>query len=441
MEEFFSHPYIPNSKILNEMLKEVGINSIEELFNDIEKRDFEIFLNEKPMEEHSVYNEVKSMLLKNKVMKCFMGGGPWFHFVPSIVKHIILRGEFLTSYTPYQPEISQGVLQALFEFQSMICELYNMDVANASLYDLPTAIGEAALLASRVTGRREFLIPSSISEDEKSVIRNYTEPIGIKLIEMPFMEDGCPDLEFIKENGRAAGIYVETPTFFGTMETKLKDIVEIAHDLGALAIVGADPLAMGIFKPPGDYGVDVVVGDGQPLGIPPAMGGNSLGIMACRNDLKIIRQMPGRIVGLTITKDGKERGFVLALSTREQHIRREKATSNICTNEALLAIAAAIYMAVMGKEGMRRVAKKIFYNTQYAINKFKEIGLETAFRGIHFRDFTIKLDVNKAKRALKERGILGPREISKNIGLFAVTEIHSKKDIDELVEIIGGALK
>ncbi|MEM2450184.1 MAG: aminomethyl-transferring glycine dehydrogenase subunit GcvPA, partial [Candidatus Methanomethylicaceae archaeon] len=407
----------------------------------IEKKDFEIFLNEEPMEEYVVYNEVKSMLLKNKIMKCFTGGGPWFHFIPSIIKHIILRGEFLTSYTPYQPEISQGVLQALFEFQSMICELYNMDVANASLYDLPTAIGEALLLTSRVTGRKEVLIPSYIPEDEKLVIRNYTEPVGIKIIEIPFMEDGCLDLEYIKENGRVSGIYVETPTFFGTIETKLKDIVEIAHDLGALVIVGADPLAMGIFKPPGDYGVDIVVGDGQPLGIPPAMGGNSLGIMACKNDLKIIRQMPGRIVGLTITKDGKERGFVLALSTREQHIRREKATSNICTNEALLAIAAAIYMAVMGKEGIRRVAKKIFYNTQYAINKFKEIGLETVFKGIHFRDFTIKLNVDIVNKVLKEKGILGPRKISENIGLFAVTEIHNKKDIDELVEIIGGILK
>ncbi|MEM4609267.1 MAG: hypothetical protein QXI57_06520, partial [Candidatus Methanomethylicaceae archaeon] len=215
MEEFFSHPYIPNSKILNEMLKEVGISSIEELFNDIEKKDFEIFLNEEPMEEYVVYNEVKSMLLKNKIMKCFTGGGPWFHFIPSIIKHIILRGEFLTSYTPYQPEISQGVLQALFEFQSMICELYNMDVANASLYDLPTAIGEALLLTSRVTGRKEVLIPSYIPEDEKLVIRNYTEPVGIKIIEIPFMEDGCLDLEYIKENGRVSGIYVETPTFFG----------------------------------------------------------------------------------------------------------------------------------------------------------------------------------------------------------------------------------
>ncbi|MCX8169997.1 MAG: hypothetical protein N3D72_02790, partial [Candidatus Methanomethyliaceae archaeon] len=290
-----------------------------------------------------------------------------------------------------------------------------------------------------VTGRSEFLIPSSIPDDKKSIIRNYIEPIGMKIIEMPFLEDGCPNLELI--NNRAAGVYVETPTFFGTIETRLKEIVEIAHDMGALAIVGADPLAMGIFKPPGDYGVDIVVGDGQPLGIPPAMGGNSLGLMACKNDLKIIRQMPGRIVGLTITKDRRNRGFVLALSTREQHIRREKATSNICTNEALLAIAAAIYMAVMGREGIRRVAKKILHNTQYAIKRLEEMGVERAFKGIHFRDFAVKIDVKKVNMALEKRGIIGAREISRNIGLFAVTEVHTKEDIDEFVEIVGGALK
>jgi glycine dehydrogenase subunit 1 len=432
--DFFNHPYIPNASILNEMLKEVGIEKIDDLFNDVIKIDFD--LNIPILDEYSIYKEVKSILSKNKIYKCFMGGGPWFHFVPSITKYLITRGEFLTSYTPYQPEISQGVLQALFEFQSMICELYNMEVANASLYDFPTAIGEAILLSSRVTGRKKVIIPSSIPEDRKSVIRNYA--INLEIIEVPFLDNGCPDLEYIKKiiNKDIAGIYTEIPNFFGVIDFNLKELIEISHEVGAIAIIGADPLLMGIIKPPGDYGADIVVGDGQPLGIPPAMGGNSLGIIACKNDMRIIRQMPGRIVGMTRTIRG-ERAFTLVLSTREQHIRREKATSNICTNETLLAIAATIYMALLGKEGIKRIAKRIFHNTQYTIKRIKEIGLDTAFKGLHFRDFTIKgINIKKLNRFLKDRGILGGREISENIGLFAVTEIHKKEDIDEFIDLL-----
>ena len=432
--DFFNHPYIPNASILNEMLKEVGIEKIDDLFNDVIKIDFD--LNIPILDEYSIYKEVKSILSKNKIYKCFMGGGPWFHFVPSITKYLITRGEFLTSYTPYQPEISQGVLQALFEFQSMICELYNMEVANASLYDFPTAIGEAILLSSRVTGRKKVIIPSSIPEDRKSVIRNYA--INLEIIEVPFLDNGCPDLEYIKKiiSKDIAGVYTEIPNFFGVIDFNLKELIEISHEVGAIAIIGADPLLMGIIKPPGDYGADIVVGDGQPLGIPPAMGGNSLGIIACKNDMRIIRQMPGRIVGMTRTIRG-ERAFTLVLSTREQHIRREKATSNICTNETLLAIAATIYMALLGKEGIKRIAKRIFHNTQYTIKRIKEIGLDTAFKGLHFRDFTIKgINIKKLNRFLKDRGILGGREISENIGLFAVTEIHKKEDIDEFIDLL-----
>ncbi|MCC6013962.1 MAG: aminomethyl-transferring glycine dehydrogenase subunit GcvPA [Candidatus Verstraetearchaeota archaeon] len=433
--DFFIHPYIPNALILKEMLKEVGIENINDLFNDVPKVNFD--LNIPILDEYSIYKEVKSILSKNKVYKkCFMGGGPWFHFVPSIIKYLITRGEFLTSYTPYQPEVSQGVLQALFEFQSMICELYNMEVANASLYDFPTAIGEAILLSSRVTGRRKVIIPSSIPEDRKSVIRNYA--INLEIIEVPFLDNGCPDLEYIKKiiNKDIAGVYTEIPNFFGVIDFKIKELIEIAHEVEALAIIGADPLLMGIIKPPGDYGADIVVGDGQPLGIPPAMGGNSLGIIACKNDMRIIRQMPGRIVGMTKTIRG-ERAFTLVLSTREQHIRREKATSNICTNETLLAIAATIYMALLGKEGIKRIAKRIFHNTQYVIKRIKEIGLDTAFKGLHFRDFTIKgINIKKLNKFLKEKEILGGREISENIGLFAVTEIHKKEDIDEFIDLL-----
>lgn len=430
------------------MLKELGIEDTNELFEDLPSTRFEVReLPINPLDEISVLNEVRRSLSKNRVyLKSFTGGGPWYHYVPSIIKHLISRGEFLTSYTPYQPEISQGVLQALFEFQSMICELYKMDVANASLYDLPTAIGEAALLSSRVTGRRKFVVPASLPDDRKSVIMNYTEPLGIKLVEAPFSkEDGCPDLEHLKivVDRETSGVYTETPTFFGTINTNLKSFVEIAHDAGALAIVGADPLSVGIFRPPGEYDADIALGDGQPLGIPPGAGGNTLGLMACRDDPRLVRQLPGRIVGLTRSKDGSQRGYVLALATREQHIRRERATSNICTNEALLAIAATIYIATMGRQGIARVTKKILKNTNYVLERLKGVGIHPVFKGLHFRDFAVTVgDLGKVNHALHESGMLGGRDLEREFGmkgasLFAVTELHSKEDMDLFIKIVA----
>lgn len=444
-----SHPYLPNaSSVLEDMLKDLGIKELDELFRDCPSGGSEVKeIPTSPLDEVSVLNELKRSLSKNKVYtKSFTGGGPWYHYVPSIIKYLISRGEFLTSYTPYQPEISQGVLQALFEFQSMICELYKMDVANASLYDLPTAIGEAVLLSSRVTGRHKFVIPASLPKDRKSVIMNYTEPLGIKLVEVSLSkEDGCPDLECLKNavDRETSGVYTETPTFFGTINTNLKAFVEIAHDAGALAIVGSDPLSLGIFKPPGDYDVDIAVGDGQPLGIPPGAGGNTLGLMSCRDDPRLIRQLPGRIVGMTRSKDEARRGYVLALATREQHIRREKATSNICTNEALLAISAAIYIATMGREGISRVAKKILENTRYTLERLKKIGAPPVFNCLHFRDFAVKVgDLKQINKALHKNGIMGGRDLEVEFGmngasLFAVTELQTKDDIDLFVKVIA----
>jgi len=452
-----NHPYIPNaSSAFEEMLRDVGVSDTEELFKDLPKFHFKIReMPKEPMDELSVKTEVMRVLSKNAIFRnrCFTGGGPWFHYIPSVVKHIISRGEFLTAYTPYQAEMSQGVLQSLFEFQSMICELYDMDVANASMYDLPTSIGEAALLCSRVTGRKKIIIPSSLPRERKSVIINYTQPQGLLVKEAPYSaEDGCLDKECLKGliNRDVAGAYVESPSFFGTIDDDIKGVVDLAHDSGALAVVGSDPLSLGVFKPPGEYDADIAVGDGQPLGIPPGLGGNALGIMACRDDPRIVRQMPGRIVGLTQTKDGTKRGFVLALSTREQHIRREKATSNICTNETLLALAAAVYMSLMGRDGMARAARTILGNTKYTIDKLKRAGLAApVFRGTNFRDFAVSLkNVDGINKRLLKRGLVGGRDLSKDfpdlkgVGLFAVTEVHIREEMDVLVsalhEIAGG---
>ena len=452
-----SHPYIPNaSSVFEEMLRDIGVSNIEELFKDLPKSSFEIkVIPKEPMDELSVRREVMRVLSKNAVFhnRCFTGGGPWFHFIPSVIKHIISRGEFLTAYTPYQAEMSQGVLQSLFEFQSMICELYDMDVANASMYDLPTSIGEAALLCSRVTGRKKIIIPSSLPRERKSVIINYTQPQGLLVKEAPYSaEDGCLDQECLKGliDRDVAGAYVESPSFFGTIDDGIKGVVDLAHDSGALAVVGADPLSLGVFKPPGELDADIAVGDGQPLGIPPGLGGNTLGIMVCRDDPRIMRQMPGRIVGLTQTKEGDKRGFVLALSTREQHIRREKATSNICTNETLLALAATVYLSLMGRDGIAGVARAILDNTNYAIDKLKRAGLKApVFEGINFRDFTVSLgNVGRVNKKLLKRGLVGGRDLSRDfpdlrgVGLFAVTEVHTREELDELVsalhEIDGG---
>ncbi|MBM5804710.1 MAG: aminomethyl-transferring glycine dehydrogenase subunit GcvPA [Candidatus Verstraetearchaeota archaeon] len=446
-----SHPYIPNaSSALEEMLRDVGVSDVEELFKDLPKLPFEIKeIPKEPMDELSVEREVMGGLSKNVVFRnrCFVGGGPWFHHIPSVIKHIISRGEFLTSYTPYQAEVSQGVLQSLFEFQSMICELYDMEVANASMYDLPTSIGEATLLCSRVTGRRKVIIPSSLPRERKSVIANYTQPQGLLVKETPYStEDGCLDQERLKGlmDSDVACVYAESPSYFGIVDEGIKAAVDAAHDFGALAVVGSDPLSLGVFKPPGEFGADIAVGDGQPLGISPGLGGNSLGIMACRDDPRIIRQMPGRIVGLTQTKDGTKRGFVLALSTREQHIRREKATSNICTNETLLALAATVYMSLMGRDGMVRVARTILGNTKYTIDKLKRAGLAApVFRGTNFRDFAVSLkNVDEINKRLLKRRLVGGRDLSKDfpdlkgVGLFAVTEIHTREEIDVLVSAL-----
>lgn len=452
------HPYLPNaSSSQEEMLKRIGRDSIDGLFSDVPTTVSDIGIPTEPMDEASLSREVSKELSRNRVFsgRCFTGGGPWFHHIPSTIRHIISRGEFLTAYTPYQAEVSQGTLQALFEFQSMVCELYGMDVANASMYDLPTAIAEAGLLSARVTGRKRFIIPTSLPRDRVSVIRNYIEPQGIQLSEVQYShEDGGIDMDAFRRQlqkpGGAAGAYVESPTFFGTLEAHAEEAVDAIHDAGGLVVMGADPLSLGVLKPPGEMGADVAVGDGQPLGIPPGFGGNTLGIMACRGDQRILRQMPGRIVGMTSEKDAAgpapRDGYVLALATREQHIRREKATSNICTNETLLAISAALYISLMGKAGLEGVAKAILSRTKYAEERLMSCGVEPIFSGTKFRELAVKVnDPAAVNRTLRNRGFAGGRALRDDFPelrgglLFAFTEASSKDDIDLFLEAVADA--
>lgn len=455
--------YMPNDtvEIKEKMMKDVGIEDIEDLFSDIDERiRLKKKLNlPKPLSELEVKREVEKILEKNRSFKdfvCFLGAGVWPHYVPSVVDEIALRSEFLTSYTPYQPEISQGMLQALFEYQSMICELLNMDVANCSMYDWASSLGEAARMAARVTKRDIFLVPHYISPSRLMVLRSYAEPAGIRVLRIKqSIENGQIDLEDLKSkvSKDTAGVYIENPSYMGFLIENPDEIAEIAHDSEALFIVGVDPTSLGILEPPGNYGADIVIGEGQPLGNYMNGGGSLLGIFACRDDDALIRQMPGRIIGMTTTVDGKDRAFCMVLQTREQHIRRHRATSNICTNEALCALRAAVYMALLGPRGFRELGEIILSKTIYAIKKLSKIsGLKVPFfKAPHFKEFTVNFDgasatVKEVNEDLMERGIIGGKPLKdefKELGetaLYCVTEMHTKQDIDNLYSQIAQIL-
>jgi len=451
------HPYIPNSnpKIKKEMMKEVGIKNIDELYADIPEKYFlkkQLNLPE-ALPEFEVKRHIEALLSKNKTcedMPIFLGAGCWPHHVPAAVKEVVQRSEFLTSYTPYQPEISQGMLQALFEYQSMICELTAMDIANCSMYDWASALGEAARMASRVTKRNEVLVPRIIHPERRATLQTYAEPAGIDLREIAYNpETGQLDLNDLesKISTKTAAVYVENPSYLGFVEERVDEIGGLAHKHGALFIVGVDPTSLGIFKPPGEYGADIVIGEAQPLGNPMNFGGPLLGIFACRDDLNLVRQMPGRIIGLTTTTDGDRHGFCMVLQTREQHIRREKATSNICSNEALCAVASAVYMALLGPQGLRELGETIMYRANYVMRLLSRIkGVKApVFKSVHFKEFTVNFDsaglsVKTVNERLLGMGVHGGKDISREFpelgqtGLYCVTEVHSKEDIELLAK-------
>jgi glycine dehydrogenase subunit 1 len=458
-----NHPYIPNSQqeIQQEMMREIGIRSIDELFADIpEKYRLKTPLDlPSQLSELEVKKHVEQLLSKNKTcndMSSFLGAGCWPHYVPAVVKEIVQRSELLTSYTPYQPEISQGMLQALFEYQSMICELTDMSVANCSMYDWASALGEAARMATRITGRREILIPRIIHPERAKTLQVYTEPAGINVKQVGYdKKTGQLSIEDLKSkiSEKTAAVYLENPSYFGFVEAHVDEISKQAHANNALFIVGVDPSSLGILRPPGDYGADIAIGEAQPLGNSMNFGGPLLGILACRHDMNLIRQMPGRIIGLTTTVDGSSQGFCMALQTREQHIRREKATSNICTNEALCAVASAVYMALLGPEGFRDLGEAIMCNSKYAISLLSRIrGVKVPiFESAHFKEFTVNFDdtglsVKQIHAKLLQHGIHGGKDISKEFpelgetAVYCTTEMHSKDEIKSLATTLDEIL-
>ena len=443
-------------------MREIGIRSIEELFSDIpEKFRLKRKLNvpEKGLSEFEVKKHVEALLSRSETcndMPVFLGAGCWPHYVPAVVKEIAQRSEFLTSYTPYQPETSQGMLQALFEYQSMICEITGMGVANCSMYDWASALGEAARMAARVKGRHEILIPKIISPERAATLKVYAEPAGISVRQVEFdAEKGYINLEDLRNaiSDKTAAVYIENPSYLGFIETQVDEISKETHANDALFIVGVDPTSLGILRPPGDYEADIVIGEAQPLGNPMNFGGPLLGIFACREDMALVRQMPGRIIGMTRTQDGTKNGFCMALQTREQHIRREKATSNICSNEALCSVASAVYMALLGPEGLRELGETVMYNANYAVHLLSKIGGVKApvFKSAHFKEFTVNLDetglsVKDVNQRLLGRRIHGGKDVSSEFSelgqtaLYCVTEMHSRDEIESLAAALEGIL-
>ena len=431
-----SIPYLPNTQSQRqEMLAAVGAASVEELFRDIPQAHRSPSLDlPAPLSELELRQELEDLAARNadtSRYSCFLGAGAYHHFVPAVVQHVTARGEFATAYTPYQPEVAQGTLQTTYEFQSLACLLFHMEVANAGMYDGATALAEAALMACRVTGRERIGVLDTLSPRYRQVVETYTLPQGLKL------DTVSPQLADLPQD--VACLLVQHPNFYGYLEDtdRLRDL---AHGSGALLVVSMNPIAMGMLQPPGDHGADIAVAEAQPLGVPLSFGGPYMGLFTCRE--RFLRQMPGRIVGRTTDTRGRT-GYVLTLQTREQHIRRERATSNICTSEALIGLAVTSYLATLGPEGMRQVAELCYHKAHYLASRIAELpGYSLPLSGSFFNEFVVQCPrpPQEVNQHLLERGIIGGLDISDHIPggmLLCATEMNPRQELDSLVEALG----
>jgi glycine dehydrogenase subunit 1 len=444
--------YISNTHAQRkEMLAAVGATNIEDLLTRIpEKARLSRPLNlPSAMAEQDLVNHMRALASKNAdadSSTCFLGAGSYDHYIPSPINHLISRSEFFTAYTPYQPEASQGTLRTIYEYQTMIAELTGMDVANASIYDGGSSLAEAALMAHSVTDRLEVVVSRGVNPLYRRVMATYCEGPRLKIREVS-AGDGSTDPDALRRvtTKKTAAVIIQSPNFFGCLE-ELPAAAEIAHGVGALLIVVVDPVSLGLLAPPGDAGADIVVGEGQGLGVPMSYGGPNLGVFAATKEL--VRRMPGRLVGATVDLDGR-RGFVLTLQTREQHIRREKATSNICTNVALCALMATIYLAVMGKQGLRKVGELALAKAHYAAEALSAVpGVRLRFRAPFFKEFVVQLPKSPeraVKRLLKEKILAGvplkPFDRTlRDCLLVAVTERRTKAEIDHFADALRRAV-
>lgn len=442
--------YIPHTEQdIAEMLDRIGVDSVEALLAEIPealrvKGELDV---PSAYDEHRLLGRLFELSRQNKNLisdlVCFLGAGMYDRYIPASVGAIISRGEYLTAYTPYQPELSQGYLQTIYEFQTMVAELYGMDLANASMYDGATSMAEAAILSHGTNGRPKVAVSQAVHPHYRQVLRTYAWSIGMEVAELPLVDGRTSGLDSL--DGQTACVVVQSPNFFGQIED-LAAVREASASAGALFVAVADPIACALLKPPGEYGADIAVGEGQPLGIAMGFGGPALGLFACRSEH--VRRIPGRIVGRTTDHDGRT-GYVMTLRTREQDIRREKATSNICTNEALMALSATVYMAAMGKNGMRQVAESTVRNTQYAIGELRKKGIGPKFGGRVFGEFALSLPRSavEVRDRMLERGFLAGLPLGEhypgmeNDLLVAVTEIRSKDQIDRYAQAMADCVK
>lgn len=433
--------YVPSTQAeRQEMLEAIGLKDYQDLYRDVPQS----MILDHPLDipsgksELEVSRAMTAMAEKNTLFSTVLrGAGAYDHYIPSIVKYIPAKEEFLTAYTPYQAEMSQGVLQSIFEYQTMICELTGMDVSNASVYDGATAAAEAAAMC-RSKKRTVTLISAAAHPDTINTVRTYCYGTGDELRVVP-MKDGKTDLDALKEmlTPDVASFYVQQPNFFGQLEDA-DAIGQLVHEAGAMYVMGCNPIALGIIKTPKDCGADIAVGEGQPLGMPLSYGGPYLGYMATTK--KHMRKLPGRIVGETVDSKG-ERAYVLSLQAREQHIRREKASSNICSNQALCALTASVYMAAMGPQGIAEAARQCLSKAHYLADELCKLpGVSLKYQGDFFHEFvTVLPQADAVLAALEEAGILGGLPVEGGV-LWCATEKVSKAELDRAVEIVKEVL-
>lgn len=442
-----------SDKDKKEMMAKVGIDSLKTLFSSIPE---ELKLKKSlrippPFSEQELlryFDSIRSQIKYSEYLS-FYGGGAYNHFIPYTVDYLSSRGEFLTPYTPYQPEVSQGTLQVIFEYQTLICQLTGMDIANASLYDGASGAAEAVLMAHRIKGRSKVLIARTLHPQYREVIRTYVKNVAITTEEVAYSPTGEIDFQDLEEkiDKETSAVVCQSPNFIGVIEN-LEKISELARSHHALfIIVVTEPISLGLLEAPGKLGADVVTGEAQSFGIPLSFGGPYLGFLACSKDF--LRQLPGRIAGQTSDVEGR-RGFVLTLSTREQHIRRERATSNICTNQAWCALRATIFLETLGREGMREVAWHNIQKANYALEKLVQInGVKRRFKGSFFNEFVLELskEWSRVEGILRQKKIIGGISLEefypelKNCALFCFTEVHKKQDIDRFVKCLEEALE
>ncbi len=444
-EDTANIPYLPHTvQDRKDMLGAIGVSTFEELIGHIpDKLRAEAIKIKEGLSELELIRHIDELASKNKPTSkqaCFLGGGQYQRYVPSVVSQVVSRSEFATAYTPYQPEVSQGSLQAIYEFQTAICMITGMQVANASMYDGPTACAEAGLMACRVTGRNKLVALRSVNPEHRMVTHGYAKALKLDY-ETLECDDGVVDPAKVKLDDETAGIIVQYPNFFGCFED-LAALRKLKDESGALLILVTDPISLGVLEAPGELGADIVVGDVQSCGNFLNFGGPSAGYMACKKEY--MRQIPGRLAGVTADKDGK-RAFTLTLQTREQHIRRAKATSNICTNQALNALASLVYFTMLGKQGFEKLARISLFRAHYLADKLTAIpGLKLKFNQQFFNEFVLEVDmpVEQLLEALKDENILAGINISRmyrdleNCILVAVTEMNSPAELDRFAQVM-----